>query len=305
MCICGKSSCNGLCDEAIGARTIEFLNNNNILDAEIGALVPVSAGSRDYYLVIGSQFYSLDPRVSSTKVMRDSNKVGNILKENPFKCDQFDLTRKLRAYGKASNKDVYSIIKTVTGIYDYKKVFIPVEPEKFVDLNLAGVEGAPLDMKPTFKKCKVASIKWAVDANSVFKGTLTCQPENDRSKAFHIQVEEYGKNYTIKSLIDMGNDTKLKRLIQMSKFGYIKPVVLMGKSITVMIDNTSLYKADDTGIKEIGKWTANSLSGIELINDQTIKALVLRYKDYFAVHRKMIAPYTVGIENTVDINTLK
>lgn len=307
MCICGKKNCNGLCNEAIGGRIIEYIENNSdrILDTEIGTFVPITKGSKDYYLVIGSQFYSLDTRVSSTKIMKDSSKMDRIMKENPFNCNQFDISKKIKAYTSLIDKSAYRYIKIITGLYDYKKVIIPVEPDKQVDVNIANVEGASGDAKPLFKRCKVASVRWSVDLDSVFSGVLTCQAENDKSKAYHIKVEEYGRNYVVKSLMDISNDTKLKSIICMSKFGYIKPIVLKGKKLSIIIDNTSMYKLDDRGVAEIGTWSFNNLTGLDLVTDENIKSLILRYKEYIALHRKMIMPYTIGTENIVEVSKLK
>lgn len=307
MCICGRKGCNGLCDESIGGRIVEFINNNSnrIMDTEIGALVPVSKGSKDYFLVVGSQYYSLDPRIGSTRIMKDSKKMESLVKENPFKRDQFDIARKIKSFGTLTKQEAYQYVKVITGFFDYKKVIIPVEPDKQVDLNLASVEGSSGELKPMFKRCKVASIRWSVDLNNVFSGMLTCQAENDKSKAYHIRVEEYGKNYVVKSLLDISKDTKLRSIICMSKFGYIKPIVLKGKTMSIILDNTSMYKEDENGVQEIGKWNSNSLSGMELITDNNIKNLLARYKEYIALHRKMIMPYTVGVDNIVDVAKLK
>lgn len=305
MCVCGKS-CKGLCDAAIGGRLVEFLNNNldRIVTTELGTLVPKSEGLREYYTITGNQYYSLDPKVGTTRVMKDSEKVQRISRDNIFEQGQFDLLRLIKEYTNIKKLDNHSLNRLITGMCEYKKVLILVEPGKQLDVNLTFTEDVENGGKVYFKRATVASVKWGVDEKGKFRCTLACQADNDKSKVYRIGIEEYGKNFVSKSILDMSSDNKATSLVKMHHYGYIQPIVIKGKTENIIIDNVSIYREDSAGCEEIGQWNSNRLTGLNSITETEILKLITGYKDYIALHRKMIAPYTVGIANRVEVDNL-
>lgn len=308
MCICGNNKCKGLCDISVGRRIYEFYRNwtsaNLIEDVDIGAVEIKNPGSKEYIIVRGIKFYSPSENVleNRSRILSNENAIKGIRVTNLFSMDAQRVTSYLKAYfDKFSGIPGYeNCRRTIIDLMTWKKVLIPINPESSCDVMVHKVD---IDkVRNYMAKSVIKYIQWCADENGELTCTIRVLPEKDKVSTER-DITTFGKELIDRTISGMMPDRSYE-VVQMSRFGYIKPIVITAKGQTVVIDNCSVYLGDSlSSLEEIGNWDGNSINYKrgKHITDKQIIALINEYKPYLAVTRKKMAPYLVGESNLVKI----
>lgn len=308
MCICGKENCNGLCEENLGKKLFDFYNNwqqmGAIRDVEIGNTELERPGSTRYLVVKGHQFYSKSEGIYSqmSRILMDRNKIKGVRLENIFKLGAPAISRSLTAYSMLKQKDPAELEKARKFYVDYlnyKKVLIPIDLEAPVEVMMHKVEREK--SHDYLAKGSIKYIKWCLDENGKLECSVRVQPEKDKISKEKL-ITEFGREIIDRTVAAVAPD-KANSVVQMSKFGFIKPIIFKGRTQYVAVDGTSIYCGiNPDNLREIGYWEGNSIVSAELnsIIDTEILTAIKKYKSYMAVNRKKIAPYFISEANIVE-----
>lgn len=313
MCICGKDSCNGLCEMGLGKKLYDFYTNwyqsGLYRDVEIGNTELERPGSTKYLVVKGHTFYPKKEGIynQTGRILTYREKLNGVRIESIFKIGAPIISKSLNAYASLKLKDASEIDKArkfYVDLLNYKKVLIPIDLDASVDVMIHRVEREKqIDY---LAKGEIKYIKWCLDENGRIQCTVAVKPEKDKV-AKEKNITGYGTEIVDRSASAVIPD-KGHLVIQMSKFGYIKPIIIKGNMQCVGIDGTSIYLGTTPdNLREIGHWEGNNIVSMELgnIRETEIISVIRKYKSYIAVTRKKIAPYFIGEPNIVDINKIR
>lgn len=308
MCICGKENCNGLCEANLGRKLFEFYTNwkqmDAIRDVEIGNTELERPGSSRYLVVKGHYFYSKKEGVynQTGRLLMDRSKLKGVRLESVFKLGAPAISRSLNAYSALKLRDTTEIEKArkfYTDMINYKKVVIPIDLEATVEVMMHKVEREK--SHDYLAKGYIKYVKWCLNDEGKLECLIRVQPEKDKISK-EKPITEFGTEIIDRTVAAVVPD-KHYMVVQMHKFGYIKPIIFKGKTQYVAIDGTSIYcGVNPDNLREIGHWEGNNIVSMELssITDPDIIKAIKKYKSYIAVNRKKIAPYFIGEANIIE-----
>lgn len=155
----------------------------------------------------------------------------------------------------------------------------------------------------------IEKVSWEINKTT---GQLECSIltdviEGTGGKRVRASIEEYGETMllgVIENTIMPTTGAEKRKFIQISRFGYIKPIQMTLKNKAhIIIDNNYMYEIMPEGVKVIGFWDTKNrltlLNGVPKDKIDKNKELVDSL-GYIAQHRRFIAPYKL-----VECNIIK
>lgn len=303
MCICGDSKCRGLCDLNIGRKMYAFYKQieNNIRDSKIGSTQIDSAGSGRYLYVKGYEFYNpVECKRSDDFSHIYTMTPMTTVVENVFDSNAGEIGRYADAYSQYKGLTIQEAIKFKNDMQKLArrdKIIIPANFGEEYSIYVYP-DGKP---KVRYKsKGKLEKIKWAVnkDTNRI-ECLLRFKIDSKVSK--EVNIEKYGVEYFDNNISTVGG-TDAEKVIKMSSFGYIKPLLVENANGILVVDNLGVYYGTlSYNIREIGYWEDNTLNLISTEIDKQLLEFLKKYKSCLAMNRKRMAPYYVGVPNEVKL----
>lgn len=158
------------------------------------------------------------------------------------------------------------------------------------------------------------ALRTRIDTNKWFScretNRLECILISDKipelaNRRVKVGIEEYGKKITNVD-VEREFSTLNRGIINMTKFGIIKPIALQNKNDVIIIDNQYVYKLEDDKAMIIGGWANGKLAGMERDKDRlgSIYKKLEVYIRYIGNHKRYIAPYGLMDCNILSVKEL-
>lgn len=159
------------------------------------------------------------------------------------------------------------------------------------------------------KTVDIESVQWEINKQT---GQLECYVltniiEGTAGKRVKASIEEYGVTLllnVVENTIMPTFGANARKFIQISRFGYIKPVKTeIKKGVYIVIDNSFIYEENSDEIKVIGYW--DTKGRVNILNGATKSKLeknkgLMEGINYIAQHRRFVAPYGLVDCNIVE-----
>lgn len=263
--------------DEVGHALVRFLREVNTIDTHIGDIRPQSNGDA---LVVSGMLTTTDGEcdlLSSTT---------NTTIEKGEKFDRFKgksafiiLSEYIERNG-CSDGDVLKA--RLKNIDSNRCLLMPIRPG--TDILLSGGKEN--------NKTVVNAIRWVHNGSKLACEVITEEVDNKTSKKIKVPLETYGENIIS---YDVERQIGKKKMIQMTRFGAIKPVkITIGKNEYV-IDNQYMYRVSGELVKIIAYWDNYVMKpyGDDYLSIMQGKSkdMLLKHMDHIGKHRRYIAPF--------------
>lgn len=197
------------------------------------------------------------------------------------------------------------ILDKLRGIMSNRQLLMPFKP---LDQCILDVEMG--DGSRTVKS-SISSIVWEVNKNtSKFQTRILIKTGNGGKfdKVYKIDIEDYGVSFKLGDIERCLKSSNIdRRVIRMSKFGFVLPIAIEDKDSRFAIDSSNVYM-DHKGLTFIiGNWTdKGDIKLSKWVDSQKIKSCsaykyMRRNLDYIEMHRRFIMPYKLADSNEIRI----
>lgn len=311
MGVCGVKSCNkvaecnGHCMYSYGHALVRFLTGADAVETLIGDFRVSKSNGGEQMIVSGIQ---VEGDTSPSHIMSPlsvSLDIGNKFKT----IDNKNVLQILNEYldkhpGKYNENHIAAIKDRLKKIQTNRVIIVPIKPKMGCEIRLLD------DGKIKTNETTIEFIKWCNNIQTgKFEGTaITYVGEYDGvMKRQKISLEDYGDALRLTQIERSIRCTKLDRkCIKMTRFGYIKPLVVVGGAKTLAIDGTYLYLIDGEKVTLIGYWDQDKIKECADLDSRGIKKLdaytyIMDNLEYIEKHRRFIAPYGITESNTITL----
>lgn len=288
---------------AIGKSIYTFLKHGMFVESSIGDVTKGSkhCGGDAFLKVIGMQsgeggiarlLGSISIPVEQVKVLNSFNGKSPFELLGKYMCESEELTEEAPKY-----------MELLTKFITNKHLSQAIKLDRECELTLED-EG-----KSIKRVGRIASIEWRLDKET---GKMQCfivaklYQEFNETRVIKVNITEYNK--TLK-LTDTQSGKKTPKhgneIIKMSRFGYIKPILIVNKKGNgIALDATTLYSVNSGVLKILGEWQLNSIDGTDKFDKfvGTPEFEILQSNiDIINKHRRIIAPAFISTFNTIEI----
>lgn len=301
----GVEKCNKYCTYNAGINLIEFINNVDTVESQIGELSIDKLTNKASFIVSGHMLKAGEPPT----YMLSSLSIG------------IDASGKLTSYG---NKTPFQILKSTLSILnteeqrkadtlDTFKTFnsnrllpIPIKPGSDCEIVFKNK-----DDKKVSSSGKVTHIQWTVGKKN---GKIGCCvyviPEkganDNNSKGIKIPLSEYGVSITLPQIERTLKSAEIDReLIKMSDLGLIKPIVISDDKITIAADKNYVYRLTDTMPVIVAQWKDGKIvdksGGLSTVSKSKAYKKFHNALNYIERHRRFIVPYGFYEPNKITV----
>ena len=274
---------------------------NNIRDSKIGSTQVDSISSSRYLYVKGYEFYNpLEcKRSDDFSHIYTTTPITTVI-ENVFDSNAGEIGRYADAYSQYKCLPIQEALKFKSDMQKLSRREKIIIPANFDDEYSVYVypDGKP---KVRYKsKGKLERIKWVIN-NDSHKIECLLRFKIDSKVSKEVNIEKYGVEYFDKNISTVGG-VDADKVIKMSSFGYIKPLLVENANGILVVDNLGVYYGTlSYNIREIGYWEDNTLNLISADIDKELFEFLKKYKSYIAMNRKRMAPYYIGVPNEVKL----
>ena len=287
----------------------EFICRIDSVGSEIGEYrVPERRGD-DILMVTGMQLEnSIDGPVHILTRLSMAIEVNSIF--NEYRGDT--PMQMLREYFRVSdvpNRDKIEIpvMNKLRALMGNKQLIVPFKPfEKCkLDLGLSAGEKSG-DIVDT----EIRAVLWRVEGKigKLSNSIIMRQKQGwRREEIFKIPIEEYGTTFRVNNIEEGLKTGEIDRnTVKVTRFGYVKPLVLKGKNVRVAIDGRNIYIVDGYDIWVLGRWEYNGKGKAEeelkrQIGNCNVYKYLMKNLDYIEKHRRFIAPFKLVDANEIQI----
>ncbi len=284
-----------------GGALAHFLASVDTVTSEIGEYKKATRIGGQDYIVTGLQ---ITHKASPVNILSDLN--NNLEVSNKFTTFMGKpAIQILKAYlaTLGDDKEEYktAVFNKFKGITGNKNLITPFKP---TDECVVAVGEGKSSKDET---AEISSVLWGMDKETgKFQARVLAKVENAGvlSKTYKIPLTEYGTAFKISGIERCMKVSNIdRRTVTMTRFGFIKPVVIKDGNIALAIDGSHLYVVMNGIPTIIGNWNDNG----ELIETAVAKSLNKHkaYKHlknnlgYIERHIRFIAPY--GLTEPVEI----
>lgn len=304
VCSCGKENCNGVCNYAVGKRLSAFIREVDTVGTKIGDVD--NKNSRDSLIVIGTNVYSDG---SQSTILKKAADISIPIEDRFSNYNGKNARALLREYVTISGiADGNELINKLRDIEDNKLMLVPLKTKQICDVKHTRisrreeVNGTKIDCRTS-----IESIKWSiVGSTEKLQCYLTVSMvDPDTNKKLKFNLTDYCSAFNLVDMERLNVKSKLVgKLIEMTKFGFIKPIQIDKGNTTIIIDNCSVYMRgkDEDELRIIGSWGNHGIEYDERIKDEKINKALAANEDYIGKHRRWIAPYGLHETNKLVLN---
>lgn len=276
---------------------IKFLENVDIIESKIGEYRNSGKDTKPDFIVTGLQLHNGQPPVDllstiSTSIERNNSFLA-VMGASPIQL--------LKMYGaEYYNGDEERIDKTISkfrSLLNNKYLIKPFKIDSECNCILK-------DNKAYTGK--IVYINWGMDnKEKKFKGKVMIHVSSagKMSGKYLFDFEDYGKKFSLTGIELSINDENVdKSIIQMTRFGIIKPIVISGGSISLILDGYGLYINVDNRVYQAGLWNNGKLEEYDVVKNikkQKVYKYLKDNLDYISKHLRFIAPYNIVEANVI------
>lgn len=119
-----------------------------------------------------------------------------------------------------------------------------------------------------------------------------------------IPFEEYTKTFKLQDMnLSLKQSELNSKIIQMTQFGFVKPIEVVDDEIAIVIDGCNCYITKHGDIYIAGKWNNGTIEIDSSVVDEVSKTkayeYIKKYEKLIAKHTKYIAPYKITDTNII------
>lgn len=292
---CNLNTCEKYCALKAGQLLANYIYTVDVAKSNIGDIRSSSKPNEESYIVTGMQLegkkYTTDLLSTLNVSMEMSQKFNRFFDKSPLQLI------KMYFATLGSSYDDYKkiILDKYKGIVNNTLLIIPFKPEMECDVKYEYKTGS------SDFASKISSVKWSIDKETgKLNGQVIFRLDSIgfSGKSCKFAFEDYGykfKNSGIERC--MNNNDFDRKAIQVTRFGYIRPLIVKDGDNTLALDGYNIYLIKNSTMTIIATWNSNG----ELVETECMKSMnkskALKYiranLQYIEKHRNFIAPYAI------------
>lgn len=284
------------CEENAGYALYEFLTNVDVVETQIGDFRSGKIVSGIMLENLSNPAYILSPLETSLSY---PSKFLSVFGKAPLQI--------LKVYtNKHCELEEQNALKAkLKGIISNKYMVIPIKPRTQCKVMTNSEE------KNKFTELNLEYVKWHNDPNTMkFECELISEPQEafGAQRRLKVKLTDYGKKFMISSIEGSLRPCKINRnSIQITDFGFIRPVIFKDKKNTLAIDGTYLYRVTSTHVEIAGVWgIGDSILEAPEMKDlhksQAYKELMENI-NYISKHKRFLVPYGFTEASVIDVSS--
>lgn len=189
------------------------------------------------------------------------------------------------------------IVDKLTKINASKMLVVTLKPETECIVRLVSQDGTKYTKQGT-----ISAVKWRTNTdNNKLECSVVISTSKHNGNSYIVKLVDYLKTFYIASLSQtLGQNNMKNDIVQLTNYGFIKPIVVTHENAGYAVDGTYLYKIDKNVLDIVGKW---NIHGKIDTHERTSKALkvITDNIDIINAHKAYMAPYLTYESNNISV----